>query len=168
MIFKFRVILDSKEDIFRDIEVLDSQSFEAFHEGIYKAFGFNGQEMASFFISDNDWEQGDEISQMDMGVPNSYIMNKTSIEELADDIGDKFIYVYDLLNYWTFFVELIEIRNDHNLSKNYPKVITSVGQMLTKAPEKNFTSTSIEDNFDLDDELDDDFSSFENIDDFNL
>lgn len=172
MIFKFRVILDSKEDVFRDIEVLDSQNFETFHKSIYKAFGFDGQEMASFFISNEDWEQGDEISQMDMGIPNSYIMNRTLIEELADDVGDRFIYIYDLLNYWTFFVELMEVRDHDGNSKNYPKVVTSIGQMLTKAPEKKFTSTSFEENFDLDDddndEFDDDFSSFDNIDDLDL
>ncbi|MFV0531413.1 MAG: IS1096 element passenger TnpR family protein [Flavobacteriales bacterium] len=169
MIFKFRVILDSKEDIFRDIEILDSQSFESFHKGIYKAFGFDGQEMATFYISDDDWKQGEEIVQMDMGIPNSYVMNQTLIEDLADDVGDKFIYVYDLFNYWTFFVELVEVReNDH--SRNYPKVITSVGKMLNEAPKKKFTSTSIEENFDLEEEFDDDddFSSFDNIDDLDL
>lgn len=172
MIFKFRVILDSKEDIFRDIEILDSQNFEDLHKGIYKAFGFDGQEMASFYISDDDWEQGDEISQVDMGFPNSYIMNKTTIEDLAEDVGDKFIYVYDLLEYWTFFVELVEIK-DQDQSKNFPKVITSVGSMIKNAPEKKFSSKSVNDddedtNFDLEDEYDDDFSSFEDIDDLDL
>ncbi len=167
MIFKFRVILDSKEDIFRDIEVLNSQNFDNFHKGIYKAFGFDGQEMASFYISDDNWEQEDEISQIDMGIPNSYIMNKTLIEELADEIGDKFIYVYDLLNYWTFFVELVGIREEDS-SQNYPKVVTSVGKMLNKAPEKKFTSTFIEENFDLDEDFNDDLSPFDNIDDLDL
>ncbi len=167
MIFKFRVILDSKEAIFRDIEVLDSQNFDHLHKGIYKAFGFDGQEMASFYVSDNNWEQGDEISQIDMGIPNSYIMNKTLIKALADKTGDKFIYVYDLLNYWAFFVELVGIREEDS-SKNYPKLITSVGKMPDEAPEKKFTSTFIEKNFDLGEDFNDDLSSFDTIDDLDL
>ncbi len=140
MLFKFRVILDSKEDVFRDIQIKESQNFEDLHKGIINAFDFDGQEMASFYLSNNDWEQGIEISQMDMGIPDSYIMNKSSLHDLAKNIGDKFIYVYDLLNYWTFFVELIDIQ-DKEETIYYPLIITSVGEMLKEAPEKNFTST---------------------------
>ena len=61
MIYRFRIILDTKEDVFRDIEINESSSLEELHNSIIKSFGFLGNEMASFYKTDNDWKQGDEL-----------------------------------------------------------------------------------------------------------
>ena len=58
MIYRFRVILDAQEDIFRDIEIEQDATAEDFHNAITQAFGFGGQEMACFYISDEAWNQG--------------------------------------------------------------------------------------------------------------
>ena len=62
MIYRFRIILDTHEDVFRDIEIEANASLEDFHNAITQAFGFDGQEMASFYTSNDLWEEGDEIS----------------------------------------------------------------------------------------------------------
>lgn len=49
MTYKIRVILDVKEDIFRDIIVNETINLEELHFTIAKSFGFKGQEMASFY-----------------------------------------------------------------------------------------------------------------------
>ena len=51
MIYRFRVILDAKEDVFRDIEIDSENTLEEFHNSITQAFGFEGNEMASFYVS---------------------------------------------------------------------------------------------------------------------
>ena len=51
MIYRFRVILDAKEDVFRDIEINSENTLEEFHNSITQAFGFEGNEMASFYVS---------------------------------------------------------------------------------------------------------------------
>ena len=61
MIYRFRAILNSKEEVYRDLEIQDTASFEDFHNAITQAFGFEGQEMASFYESNEQWEQLDEI-----------------------------------------------------------------------------------------------------------
>jgi hypothetical protein len=63
MIYRFRVILDNdtEEDIFRDLEIRETDSLEDLHNIITQSFGFNGMEMASFYLSDGDWNQGEEI-----------------------------------------------------------------------------------------------------------
>ena len=62
MIYKFRVILDAKEDIFRDIAIEKEATLEDLHNTIVNAFGFDGSEMASFYTCDDEWNQGEEIS----------------------------------------------------------------------------------------------------------
>ena len=110
MIYRFRVVLDNdtKEDIFRDIEIRKTDSLEDLHNVITQSFGFDGSEMASFYISDDDWNQGEEISLFDMseGGTDIQLMNETSIDSSVSESRTKLIYVYDFLSMWTFLVEL--------------------------------------------------------------
>ena len=63
MIYRFRIILDNdtEDDIFRDIEITKNSTLEDFHKSIFNSFGFNNNEIASFYLSDNEWTQGEEI-----------------------------------------------------------------------------------------------------------
>ena len=75
MIYRFRIVLDndSEDDIFREIEIRETDTFEDLHNTITQSFGFDGSEMASFYVSDDEWNQGEEISIFDM----SDVLNKT-------------------------------------------------------------------------------------------
>ena len=57
---KFRVLLDSKdqEKVFRDILISDSDNFESFYKAIISSFRFEGDQMASFYMSNDDWDKG--------------------------------------------------------------------------------------------------------------
>ena len=61
MIYRFRVILDNdtKEDVFRDLEIVKDSSLKDLHELILLAFKFSGEEMSSFFTVDEEWNQID-------------------------------------------------------------------------------------------------------------
>mgnify|MGYP003896103119 CR=1 FL=1 len=47
-IYKFRVLLESEEDIYRDIEIKSTQNFFDLHEIIVASFGFDNEQMAAF------------------------------------------------------------------------------------------------------------------------
>ena len=49
-----------RRDIFRDLEIEATASLEDFHYAIAQAFGFGGSEMASFYTTNDEWEQGEE------------------------------------------------------------------------------------------------------------
>lgn len=68
MIYRFRAILDhdNKEDIFRDIEIRKTDTFEDLFNVLTQSFGFDGSEMASFYVSDDQWQQGQEIALFDI------------------------------------------------------------------------------------------------------
>ena len=65
---KFRVLLDSEKDkeIFRDILINENDNFESFYRAILNSFNFEGKEIGSFFMSNDEWDKGHEISLMDM------------------------------------------------------------------------------------------------------
>lgn len=138
MIYHFRLILDTKEDIFRDIALEEEATFEDFHNAITQAFGFGGSEMAVFYESDDDWQQGDSISLFDMGEEDTRRMNDTPLNTVFPHI-EKMLYIYDFLNLWTFFVELIET-DEPKPGNTYPMLIFSHGEVPEEAPEKSFTA----------------------------
>lgn len=140
MIYRFRAILDhdSKEDIFRDIEIRKTDTFEDLFNVLTQSFGFDGSEMASFYISDDEWHQGQEIALFDMGENDDIrLMNETIIEDVIDEDQTKLIFVYDFLNMWTFLVELGEIV-DEAQGTDYPNLMFVCGQVPSEAPEKQF------------------------------
>ena len=95
MIYRFRVILDNdtEEDVFRDFEIRESDTLEDLHNTIAQSFGFDGLEMASFYISDDDWNQGEEISMFDIGnVPGvARTMGNTSITSVVHEASPRLI-----------------------------------------------------------------------------
>ncbi|QIE58938.1 plasmid pRiA4b ORF-3 family protein [Rasiella rasia] len=166
MIYRFRAILDTQEDVFRDIEIEASNTMEDFHNAITQAFGFAGQEMASFYVSNELWEQGEEIALFDMSEGGDTVrtMHDTILEDTVWDKQPRLLYVYDFLNMWTFMVELAEI-TEPTPGVSYPNLMFSHGQIPDEAPEKEFIAerTDGEDDFD-DDEYDLDAEDYDNLD----
>ncbi|WP_420379084.1 IS1096 element passenger TnpR family protein [Gilvibacter sp.] len=163
MVFRFRIILDTQEDVFRDLEILQDATMEDFHNAITQAFGFGGQEMASFYLSDDKWEQGEEIALFDMseGPEPTRIMAKTLLEDVLNEDQTKMIYVYDFLSMWTFLVELAEIAEPQP-GMQYPNLMYVHGELPEEAPDKEFVGESMEG--DLDDDLDYEDDDFDSLD----
>lgn len=153
MVYKFRVILDAEEDVFRDIAILSTDSLEDLHNAIVNAFGFDGLEIASFYTCDDEWIQEDEIPLFDTGEDDKTSMAGHTLESLLDLDRTKIIYVYDFLNMWTFFVELAAIEEPES-GASYPELLFSHGEMPADAPEKEFGSDDDMFGDDFDDDYD--------------
>ncbi|WP_304198183.1 hypothetical protein [Flavobacterium alvei] len=139
MVYKFRVILDAEEDIFRDIAILAEYTLEDLHNAIFNSFGFDGMEVASFYTCDDTWNQEDEIPMFDTGdIPGEQkTMSDYQLSDILDQENTKIIYVYDFISMWTFLVELAAIE-EVSAGSTYPETIFSVGEMPTEAMEKHF------------------------------
>ncbi|MFK8037174.1 MAG: hypothetical protein AB8B74_02705 [Crocinitomicaceae bacterium] len=177
--YKFRVLLDNSdnEEIFRDIEVSGRHNFEDFYRIIIKAFFFQGDQMASFYCSNNEWDKGDEIALFDMGDDLSneplHLMTESNIKSFIKAENQKFILVYDFLKMWCFLIELIEIKT---IEIDKPEIVLSIGiSPREESREINFDIPF--DGDDLGNDFDDifsehndeeDFEGFENIDDYDI
>ncbi len=166
MIYRFRVILDNdtEEDVFRDLEIRETDTLEDLHNIITQSFGFDGTEMASFYISDDEWNQGEEFSLFDMseGLNEVKLMNESSLSDTVHEAQTKLIYVYDFLSMWTFFVELADIAEETE-GVDYPNLMFVQGQVPDDAPDKLFEADNDDDDYD---EFDDDFDveDYDNLD----
>ncbi|CAL2101826.1 conserved protein of unknown function [Tenacibaculum sp. 190130A14a] len=162
--YKVRVILDTQEDVIRTLMVNEKETLESLHFTIAKAFGFDGQEMASFYRTDEEWNQGEEIPLFNMAEAGEGISMATCVlNETLPKVHDKLIYVYDFLHMWAFYVEVIEVSSQEI---DEAKLLLSVGEVPAEAQEKEFKSEDIMKGFD--DEFKDEFDDLDRIDDFDF
>jgi len=158
--YKFRIILDTKEDVIREIALLHDLTLEDLHETITKAFEFDGLEMASFYNTDAQWNQGDEIPLFNMSeqVGGLTQMRDYKLDTIFNDSNKTLIYVYDFLNLWTFFVEFTGKYTKDVVDKNTPLLLFSLGNVPKEAPKKEFELPPKEE--EDDDFYNDDYDSF--------
>jgi len=184
MVYKIRVILDAKEDVFRDIEVKGKQTLWNLHMGIKSAFNLQGDELSAFNLLESDGTVVKSVPLEDMSDDgDGEIMSDVYIDEAFAEKGDKAQFQYGLLDLWEFFCELVEI-NEETKGVNYPLTTFRFGNAPLKAPSKSGAAAGkkkakpiLDDDFAFDDDFgggssfsdedDDSFDDDEDDDDYN-
>ncbi|WP_292010458.1 hypothetical protein [Chryseobacterium sp.] len=137
MVYKIRVILDAKENIFRDVEIKAKQTLWNLHLGIKSAFSLQGDELSTFNLLEEDGTIAKSVPLEDMSDDgDGEIMSDVYIDEAFENAGDKAQFQYGLLDLWEFFCELIEVI-DEKKGLNYPITVYRFGNVPLKAPSKS-------------------------------
>ncbi len=178
MVYKIRVILDAKDNIFRDIEIKDKQTLWNLHLGIKSAFSLQGDELSAFNLIEDDGVIFKTVPLEDLSDDgDGEIMSDIYLNEAFQKVGDKAQFVYGLFDLWEFFCELVEVI-DEKPAVNYPITVYRFGNVPLKAPAKNGGSKSkksvmpimddefnFESDFDSSADFDDDDDDFDDDDD---
>lgn len=122
-VYKFRVTFEEYDDVHRDIEIRSTQTFEDLHNCIQEAIKFDNKHDASFYMSDDNWMKGQEITSNKNPNKDVPLMKKSRLCDFIIDPHQKIYYVYDFDNNWTFFIELIKIVVDDDKQAVYPRCI---------------------------------------------
>jgi hypothetical protein len=136
-VYRFRVCLEDNEDVYRDIDIKASQTFEMFHEAIQEAFKFDKKHAASFFTSDDYWRKGEEVTlnKEDLvlteedkrsNITKKYLMKETKVAKFISQPHQRFVYVFDPNVQWSFLIEMLKIVNE-DVKLNYPACIRTAG-----------------------------------------
>ncbi len=136
-VYRFRVYLEENEDIYRDIDIRTVQTFEQFHNIIQDSFKFDNKHSASFFVSDDYWRKGQEITlkkedlpldedEIRKNVDPKKLMADVKIAKFIEQPHQRFVYVFDPIVQWSFLIEMIKIA-DESPKVNYPVCIKSFG-----------------------------------------
>lgn len=182
---KFRVLLDSKEstEIFRDVIIPDSATFEDLYKISIEAFGFKGDQMASFYMSNDEWDKGQEVTLEDMSFGEddaNPVMANTLVRDYIEEPDQKIILVYDFIKMWIFLLELVGYEKETPAKPVVALVVGEAPKENSRTGEENeqmfagefdeFGEDEDEDEFgfnDFDDDFnDEDFSSFDSYDDY--
>jgi predicted metalloprotease with PDZ domain len=128
MTYRFIILSDEKDDFRRDILIDSDATFFELHNAILDSVGFTKDQMTSFFLCDEDWMKGTEITIIEMDTRSdvdSYVMDTTRLSDLIEDEKQRLIYVFETLTERAFFIELREIITGKKQEK--PECIKSVG-----------------------------------------
>ncbi len=141
-IFKIRMTAENHDDFIREFEVKAGASFKSTHDFFIKNLKLDSRELASFFISDDNWNKLQEITLVDMMAagdafgkeeklkPAYKLMDKVRLDQYISQVDDKMIYVYDFLQMHTFLLEVIDVINTESPPAT-PKFTYSHGQFQT-------------------------------------
>ena len=126
MIYLFRVVSDEDQNFYRDVVAEGSDTFLELHQCLQKDLGYDANQLASFFITNEMWEKQKEITLIDMMQdPNlgTTTMDQVTLEEFLTEINQRMIYVFDFFAERAFFIELIETTDQTS-----PKETPFIGQ----------------------------------------
>ena len=149
-----RVQLEHKTDVIIDIEIPSNKSLEDLHYTIIDSLKLDENEIASFYMTNEEWELLQEIPLFKIDEEDSSMldMSDITIASVFPKIDSQLLYVYDFLKMWRFLVSYS--KETKNKSETI-EVINSIGKMPKEAPEIIFKS---EKEFDSFKDFDEDFA----------
>ena len=127
MIFNFRLVSDEVDNFRREINIDADATFLDLRNSICDAVGYDKNQMCSFFLCDDNWEKGREITLEDMGSDSDeeiYLMDETILSDYVDD-GKRLIFVFDYMTDRCFFIEMKKSIPGKNLKD--PVCVDSMG-----------------------------------------
>ncbi len=139
-IYRFKLTFEDQDEFLREFEIESEQTFEDFHNAIVENLGLNKSMLSSFFITDSRFRKKREISLIDMNPEDRpenpdqeyeekmLVMKDAVLNDFIDDPHQKLLYVYDYLNYFTFYLELLKIV-PANAKVTYPHVAKTQGEV---------------------------------------
>ena len=174
MIYKFKVLSEEDDKFFMDIEIESDQTFYDLHDFIQEELEYDSSLLATFFISTHNWQRKQEISLIEAEVKGvkTIAMDKAVLSTFMKDAHQKLIYLFDFINNRSFFIELMETKQDTS-SRYYPICIDFGGEIPPQFGKKATKKSSLFDDDDddinvfsnkkaapiIDDELEEDFAS---------
>jgi len=138
-LYRFKVSFEDYDEVTREIDIKSNQTFEALHRAIHQSTGYNAELSSSFYISNDQWTKGEEITylpnqkRIDRGIS---LMEKVKLSSFIDDPHQKFYYTFNFDRPYDFHVELMKIILDEDPKLTYPHIVKSTGEaprMVTNA-----------------------------------
>ena len=129
--------LEHKTDVIREIEIPSKRSLKDLHNIIIENLKLDKNEMASFYITNEDLELLEEIPifKIDTEEKSMSDMTEIPIESVFPNINSQLIYIYDFLKMWRFLISYSKVTENKSDTID---VINCIGEMPKKAPEIMF------------------------------
>ncbi|HCC71012.1 MAG TPA: hypothetical protein DEQ09_07675 [Bacteroidales bacterium] len=140
MIYKFVVISSEEESFLREFELDENNTLLDFHNILQEELEFDKSQMASFFTTTKKWEKEEEFTLFEMGA-NTTPMDEVIIDEIVIEDNQKLLYVFDMFNERTLFIECTGTTNAVD-GRTYPVCTRSQGKPPHQVHFSNFTKVA--------------------------
>ncbi len=157
MTISLRFISAEDDNFIREVKIDGEATFLDLHYFIQESLNFDQSQMASFFMTDEDWQKNEEITLIDMVMDEgrkSLIMCDIPLNQLILEVKQRMIYTFDLFNDRNLF---IEVHGMDDLPCPTPKCTKANGPApeqldMNMLLEDTMGETSNNETFDFDDE----------------
>ncbi|MEI6139350.1 MAG: hypothetical protein WCP85_08805 [Mariniphaga sp.] len=166
MVFKFRIISDKIENFVLHIDADAKNTFFELHEAIQDECKYDPSQLATFYLADEEWDKGFEIAMFESyssKKQNSLSMKKSVIGDYLKEKEDKLIYIFDVLNQKSLYIELSEIVMEKKL--NTPVVTLNRGMVPVQSSTNRYDTDLL---VNEDSELQNVFTDFGELEDLNM
>lgn len=165
-VYKIRVAWEDDDNVYRDIEICNGQTFLELKNTLLTSFEFKEKASSSFFESNEKWQRRREINSevlINKKDAPALSMLKTPVSALLTEPDKRFIYEYDPAKPWTFLLTLIGVRKEDKDMVSYPSVTKVEGVPPSQTGIKGLPQEKlmeIEEKYDLaGEDMDDGFGS---------
>jgi len=169
-VYRFRLVFEDYDEVIRDFEIKSTQFFSDLHSAIQTAIGFDNLRPSSFYMSNDNWIKGQEISteiRKNKAGEESVLMENSRLCDFIADPHQKIYYVCDFDANWTFNIELMKILPAADANKEYPICVKTAGspprQYKITIPVKSDTNENGEEELLEEDDIDEESDKAENI-----
>ena len=132
-----QVHLEYKKDVIRDIEINPTSNLEELHKAIVSAYELDKNQLASFYITNDEFELLQEIPLFSVEDKENSMLGMSDIilSSILKEEGAQLLYVYDFMKMWRFLITLTEITDEEITTA---LCINALGVMPEDAPEISF------------------------------
>ena len=148
MLFKLSIRSDIAENFVLYLEADANNTFYQLHEAIGEECNYDTSQLAAFFLADEEWDKSIEIKMfaaksLQKASSEEFLMKDTRLGQIIKEVEDKLIYVFDINNQKSLYIELNEIEMEKTI--NAPVITLSKGiapvQILNKSNDVDFIET---------------------------
>jgi hypothetical protein len=125
------------------------------HHAILNSVGYDNDQMTSFYMCNERWEKGQEVTLVEMGSNFEYdnmVMESTPLSDLLEERGQRLIYVFDPMFERYFFGRVAEVMSGHIQGVTCVESI-GVAPMQLQKEDSAIAAKSKGNEWDIDDEF---------------
>lgn len=113
MVFRIKFICEEVDGFVREVKIDSDATFLDLNKIILKSCKYPDDQLTSFYLCNDEWQRGEQITREDMGFSSSdedvYIMEKTRLSELIEDEEQHLEFVFDPFSNRSFFLDVKEV-----------------------------------------------------------
>ena len=130
MVYRIKYICEEVDGFVREVKIDSEATFLDLNKIILKSCNYPDDQMTSFYLCNDEWERGEQITREDMGSGSSdedfYVMEKTPLSELIEDEEQRLEFVFDPFSDRCFYLDVKEVIPGEHLSE--ADIIRSMGE----------------------------------------
>lgn len=130
MLYRIKYICEEVDGFVREVKIDSEATFLDLNKVILKSCNYPDDQMTSFYICNDEWERGEQITREDMGLGSSeddfYVMANTRLSELIEDEEQHLEFIFDPFSDRCFYLDVKEFIPGEHLDE--AEIIRSKGE----------------------------------------